>query len=208
MPYTGHYISETDVTNWPAGTTAAQKQEAIEAAEAIVEQVLGRHFYSKALDLSLNGNDKNRIFLGLNAPLLTVTTVHVFNLLMDATWYAFDIDSLYVNLDAQTGVELQYLLSETSAQGIFPRGFNNIRVVGTYGETTVPSWIKRAVRIFVEAMNDPSSYVINMQSETIGRYSYSLAAELASAEGLTGVAEVDSILKLFRSEKMPFIMAP
>ena len=44
MPYSGNYISDSDIGNWPSGTTDAEKQEAIEVAEARLEAALKRSY--------------------------------------------------------------------------------------------------------------------------------------------------------------------
>lgn len=208
MPYTGFYISDTDISTWPSGTTDAEKQAAIERAEAIVEAALKTKYRSVAFDLRLNGNDKNRLFLPLPAPIVSISEVSLNGYVFDTSDYTFDKNSIYINVGSgATDVETRYLLDNFDENAMFPRGFNNIRIKGTYGASTVPAWIKEVVKILVNDINDPTVYTHYLASESIGGYSYSLTAEFASAKGLTGIKEADDIIKLFRRKKT-ILMAP
>jgi hypothetical protein len=208
MPFTGFYISDSDITNWPSGILDAEKQAAIETSEAIVEAALRRHYRSLAFDLKINGNDQNRIFLPLKAPILTITSVQVGGLVLDSSEYAFDGNSVFINVGSgASDIETHYLLDDFSQGSIFPRGFNNIRIRGTYGTSAVPSWIKLVCKIVCEDHNDPTLYVHYMASESIGGYSYSLSPTLAGQVGMTGLKEADDIIALFRRKKA-ILMAP
>ena len=99
-------------------------------------------------------------------------------------------------------------ISSDIAEGIFPRGFNNIQVVGTYGESTIPEAIKQAGIILAEWENDPAAAAAMglMKSEKIGDYSYT---NLATAEEdvLTGVNKADILLRHYIKRKA-ILMAP
>lgn len=212
MPYSGHYISDVDVTNWQSGTSDAEKQAAIETAEAILERALGVHYYPKAFDIKINGNGKYRLFLPLASNILTVTSIHVGGIELDDTWWTWDANSVFIDLSTSgAGVgnpELEYLLSSVTSEGIFPRGYNNIRIVGTCGPAAVPAWIKKVARILVEAVNDPSLYTAYiLGSESIGTYSYSTGSGAGLPTYKTGIKEADEIIHLFRRKKI-VIMAP
>lgn len=208
MPYTGYYISDSDITTWPSGTTEAEKQAAIERAEAIVEAALRVKYRPVAFDVRINGNDKNRLFVPLPAPILTVSEVSLNGYVFDSSDYTFDNNSVFINVGSgATDVETRYLLDNFDLNAMFPRGFNNVRIKGTYGSTAVPAWIVEVVKILVNDINDPTAYTHYFASESIGGYSYSMAAELASAKGLTGIKEADDIIKLFRRKK-GIVMAP
>ena len=208
MPYTGWYISDSDILNWPSGTTDAEKQAVIETAEAIVEAALKVFYRPKAFDISLNGNDQNRLFLPLPANVLTVTEVRVHGQVLDSADWTFDKNSVFINIGSGgTDVEIRYLLDQFSTLALFPRGFNNIRIKGTYGAAAVPAWIKEAVKIVAMDHNDPTLYTHYLASESIGGYSYSITSELAGLTGMTGIKEADDLIKLFRRKKGIF-MAP
>ncbi len=215
MPYSGNYISDTDVDNWPSGTTEAEKQAVIETAEATLDAVLGAPRYQKDFDIKVNGNGKNRLFIPLNARIQSVSLIEVNGTELDAVYWDFDGASVYIDMTSSgaggnLGPERLYLLYEADQEGIFPRGYNNIRVVGKYGET-VPAWAEKAAVLLAEAQNDGTLYprMIN-GGETIGKYSY----HLNKAEGnsrpvfITGIREVDDLIRPFVGKKKITIMAP
>jgi len=95
------------------------------------------------------------------------------------------------------------------SEGLFPRGYNNIWVIGTMGESVaVPEAIKQAAVILAKWENDPTLYTYTglKKSEKIGDYSYT---NLATTEGdiLTGIMEADTFLRLYVKRK-PVLMAP
>lgn len=216
MPYQGNYINSNDVLNWPSGTTDAKEQAVIETAEAILDAALGAPQYPKAFDLRINGNGKNRLFIPLNNRILTVTAIEVGGVDLTADVWAFDGGSVFIDLSSsgQAGwasPEAMYLLTEADAVGIFPRGFNNIRIVGTCGNA-VPAWAKKAATMLAEAQNDGSLYpTYTPGSETIGRYSYSLSAPAGPKDRryfITGIKAVDDLIRPFCGKKKVTIMAP
>jgi len=91
---------------------------------------------------------------------------------------------------------------------IFPHGFNNVQVIGTHGESTVPEAIKQAGIILAEWEVDPAAHaaVGLMKSEKIGDYSYT---NLVGAEEdvLTGVNKADLLLRHYIKRKA-IMMAP
>lgn len=94
-------------------------------------------------------------------------------------------------------------------EGLFPRGYNNIQVIGTMGESgAVPEAIKQAAVILAKWENDPTLYTYMglKKSEKIGDYSYT---NLAASEGdvLTGIMEADTYLRLYVKCK-PIVLAP
>ena len=94
-------------------------------------------------------------------------------------------------------------------EGIFPRGFNNVQVIGTHGESgAVPEAIKQAGIAFAEWENDPASGAAMglMKSEKIGDYSYTNLAT-AEADVLTGIDKVDMYLRHYIKRKA-IVMAP
>lgn len=209
MPPSGHYISASDVSNWPSGITEAEQQALINVAEEIIEAATKSVYYSKTLDIKLNGNDKNRLFLPIRTKLLTVTHIYVNGIELDTSWYTWDSNSVFIDLTTSGAgacdPELKYMLNQVETEGIFPHGYNNIRITGTHGVSTIPAWVKKACAMLVESDNDPTLYEkYLLGSESIGRYSYSLGdAKLWK----TGVREVDKLINLFKSKK-GIIMTP
>jgi len=95
------------------------------------------------------------------------------------------------------------------AESIFPRGYNNVQVIGTHGESgAVPEAIKQAGIILAEWENDPAAHAAAglMKSEKIGDYSYTnmIAAE---EDVLTGVDKADLLLRHYIKRKA-IVMAP
>jgi hypothetical protein len=213
--YTGNYISDEDVDNWQSGTTDAEKQSVVEIAEAILDEALGAPRYIKSFDIKINGNGKNRLFVPLNSRIKTVTEVWVGGELLDEIYYDHDGASIFIDLSSSgvggnLGPERLYLLTEADEAGIFPRGYNNIRIKGTCGETA-PAWAKKAAVILARSQNDGSLYATYKPgSETIGRYSYSIAAGGTKDKRyfITGIEEVDNLIRPFCGKKKVTIMAP
>ena len=209
MPYQGNYINDSQIPNWPSGTTDAEKQEAIEVAEARLEAALQRSYYPKPLVIKINGNGKNRIFLPIREKIMSISSVRISGVVLDASWYTFDGASVFIDLSTSGSgpfsPELEYLLSETETEVIFPRGYNNIWIDGTCG-SPVPAWAKRAARMLVEYMNDPTLYTnYLMGSESISKYSYSFSGPATLYK--TGIREIDELIRPFCGKKA-IILAP
>jgi len=95
------------------------------------------------------------------------------------------------------------------SKGLFPRGYNNIWVIGTMGESeAVPEAIKQAAVILAKWENDPTlyTYIGAKKSEKIGDYAYTILAK-SDEEILTGIMEADTFLRLYVKRK-PVLMAP
>lgn len=95
------------------------------------------------------------------------------------------------------------------SEGIFPRGYNNVQVIGTMGESgAVPEPIKNAGIILAKWINDDTlfTFVGFKKSEKIGDYSYTNLAG-GMIDVLTGVMEADIYLNLYIKRKA-IIQAP
>lgn len=207
----GNYVTAEDIANWPSGTTADEMQAIIEKQEDLVEQICRTHFYPKAFDIELNGNDRNRLFLPLKADIITVSAVYLWGEEIDSTWYTWDAHSIYIDLREAVpfSAEMSYKLATLRTRAIFPYGYNNVRILGVYGLSVVPSWVKQVVVILVQDHNDPHMYThYNLQAETMGRYSYTLGAGTTWKESNpTGVWEADRLLRYHKRRKC-IIMSP
>ncbi len=129
----GNYIIDTDLTNWAVGATDAQKLAIIEAAEDRVERVTKDIFYPVSLDLYLDGNGKNRLHLNLFPRILNVSRIDVYGVEMSSSYYTWDDNAVYRDVNVSDSAELSWLLRQYRGTGIFPSGINNIRVRGTKG---------------------------------------------------------------------------
>lgn len=67
---TGNYIVGTDIDNWPGGTSSATKKEIVDRAEQLIESITQDYFYPKIFAIYLDGNGKDKLFLGLTPHIL------------------------------------------------------------------------------------------------------------------------------------------
>ena len=208
----GDYLCAGHIDNWPSGTTEEEQQQIINKVEQLIDKVTETKWGGEAFDIKLNGNGKNRLFLPLETDILTVTNVYIHCIELDPSWYTWDINSVYLDpCVSGAGVlspELYYRLGEAMDRGIFPRGYNNIWVKGTMGESSIPEAIKQAAVILAKWENDPTLYTYTglKKSEKIGDYAYTNLAT-SEADILTGIAEADSYLRLYVKRKA-ILMAP
>ena len=195
----GHYITALDVSNWPSGITDADKQTIIDDAESTLEAAIQTYAWPKPVDLRLDGNDRNRLFLPLPAKILTVTGIWLYGILLDPVWWDHDKNSVFISPASGSGsVELDYLLRQVESQGLFPHGIANVRICGTAGEDPVPAWAKRVAKLVAEDRNDPTLHAHKFQGERIGNYSYSRGKEADLY--WTGIIEADAIIALHRRQ--------
>ena len=209
----GDYLCAGHIDNWPSGITAEEQLQIITKVEQIIDKVTETKWGGEAFDIKLNGNGKNRLFIPLKADMLTVTHVYISCVELDSSWYTWDVNSIYldpcVSGSGSLSPELYYRLGEAMERGIFPRGYNNIWVIGTMGEMgAVPEAIKQAAVILGKWENDPTLYTYMglKKSEKIGDYAYT---NLATSEEdiLTGIMEADTFLRLYVKRK-PIVLAP
>ena len=188
----GNIISFTDVLNW-GSETEDQKIKIIAQAEELIEKITGIKFYQDNLDYLLDGNGKNRIFTGLKSPLLSISSITIFSENLDSAIYTFDDYSIFLDPSSVLNVEVKHLLREYSS--IFPRGENNVHVIGTYGYAVAPENIQKCAIMLSERSVDGSLYTHVIEgSESIGSYSYT------RKKVLTGIVEVDEILRHYISK--------
>ena len=208
----GNYVSKSDITNWPSGTSDSEKDAIIGKYETYLEKITGTQFYEKSFDLYLNGNNKNRLFLGLEADITSITEVYICGTEIPSSWYSWDADSVYLDLcgsGATVGIawgELYYKIG-LSTEGLFPRGLNNIHVVGTYGQTNLFQIAKQVVKSLVEAYNEGGITKGSLfESEKIGDYSYKYGGT-AYGKIYTGNREIDTMIDSLIRDK-PVILTP
>lgn len=209
----GNYILHIEIDNWPVGWTDAQKNAVIVRIELQLEKWTETFFYEKTLDYRLNGNNKNRLFLPLEAEIATVTNIEICGLALPTSWLDWDGNSVFLNVCGsgtfQSGysyAELSYRLLRYGEVGIFPRGYNNILVEGTYGNIEFLPIAKEACKILIEAENDPSLYKKLFKSEKIGDYSYAYGGT-GYGNVYSGIREADVLIDLLVRD-MPILQAP
>ena len=196
----GNIISETDISNFPYPTTYEEKKELIDRVEEMVHTVCGDLFYNAELDIYVDGNGKDRIFLPIRPKILEIDSVEVDDVALDTTMYSHDDNSIYLESTDITGIGMSHLIS--SVYSLFPEGLGNIHVKGHYGWAAAPVTIKRICVILAKYENDPTLYNSIIEgSESLGSYSYSFRGK-----SYTGVYEADRLIKQFISGK-PLLQA-
>jgi len=211
--YCGDYICSFDIDNWPSGSTYDDWKAIIDKVEQIIDKVCHTHFGPETFDIEINGNNKNRLFVPLKQDIITVTAVYVHCVELSMSWIDWDTSSIYIHpcpADSDgLSPELIYALGITATKGLFPFGYNNIRIVGTKGEAgTVPEAIIQAAVVLAKYENDPTLFSSSeYKSEKIGDYSYTKTDTITEAQWLTGVKEADFYLKFYIKRK-PILMAP
>lgn len=125
----GNYIHEDDIDNWPESYLDPEQQEVIDRVEQTVEKITGDYFYPKDFDIYLDGNGKNRLFLGFKPDILSISSIKVSGTTLGASWYTHDKDSVYLDSESL----LSDSLLEIEMTVLFPRGRGNIHIVGTKG---------------------------------------------------------------------------
>lgn len=182
------------------GSTTAARQETIDRAEHLVESITCDLFYAAVLLHTLDGNGKSRLFLGLTPKILTVTKVEDGGIGVPIDYIEHDGDSIFLDPNVASGDIVEYHYRMRIQECLFPVGEKNITVTGTYGHTTCPPGIKKAVIMLCEAENDSTlyqRYAPGVQSENTDGYSYARTRRYIS-----GVVEVDRVLIPFISKKM------
>ena len=113
---------------------------------------------------------------------------------LSATWYAFDVDSIYLDPQAASGNETaELMLRLRYTKSLFPKGQGNIKIVGTYGWLACPVAIKQAATILCRYENDETLYTKydDLVSEKLGDASYGRGQK----KFLTGVQEADRLVR-------------
>lgn len=109
-------------------------------------------------------------------------------------------DDLAIQHKEGAGVsDPEYLYRMRMRRALFPRGYSNVRVVGTCGWATTPEAVKQACIIICEWENDPTSHDKYFVAEKIGDYSYKLGTGF---KWVTGIYDADLLLQSYVSRRM------
>ena len=185
-----NYISISDIDNWPEGITEEEKQEVLDGVEQLVERITKDYFYAKSFNFKYNGNNRDRLYFPIRQKVLSVTAVYIDEIELPSTEWNYDENSIFASISS-TEIDPIELAEYTK---LFPRGHNNINIVGTLGWSVCPYIIKQACIILAKAENDSDLYDdYNFKSERLGEYSYSRGDEGI----LTGIPEVDRYLSKY-----------
>lgn len=184
---------EQDVSNWPAAWETVQQRRLVEEIEALVEKITHDYFYEKGFVTELDGNSKDRLFLGLTPDILSVASVEIYGTAIDPSFWTYDKNFVHISHIAASQAELSLLLKEAGIYKLFPRGIKNIRVIGTYGANACPLEIRRAVAMMIEDVHNPILYdhwIKGSESIGGGDFRYTNPEKV-----YTGIIRVDQILK-------------
>lgn len=185
------------------GSSTADRQEVIDRVEELIETLTKDYFYAKSFDEYFDGNNKNRLFLGYTADILSITVVEISGIELSSSYYTNDKKSIYLDptLAEEAYPELHLRLKWDTS--LFPLGEGNIHVTGTIGHSSRPAAIKRACIILCEYENNPTlyeGYSPNVTSEEIGE---DWGVE-TKGRYWTGVREADRILAIYIRKKTNF----
>jgi len=190
--------SGTHTLDIGSGASEAERQEIIDRAEQLIENITHDYFYAKAFAVYRDGNGKDKLFLKFIPYVLSVSEIKLFGIVLGTGWYTFNIDSVYLDPEAVTGDEYPELLFRLRYEtNLFPKGMGNVKITGTYGWASCPVAIKRAAIMLCRYENDETLYTVHsgdIKSEKLGDYSYTLFDNV-SASGFTGIDAVDKLLK-------------
>lgn len=172
------------------GESLTDRQAVIDRVEALVEKITHDYFYAKAFDIFRNGNGRNRLYLELKPRVLTVTAIKVREVEIPSTEWIFDESFVFISPTPSYPAEL--LRRE---ENLFPKGFQNIEIIGTMGYTNCPDAVKKACIILARNENDSTLYEkYEFNKESMGRvYSYDRGEE----EYLSGIIEADRYLRRY-----------
>ena len=195
----GNYVDESLIDNWADGATTAQKQAVIDRMEEQIEKITHDLFYAADFDIKLDGTGKNRLFLGLKPDIISVTSIKVLEVTLDSSWWSYDKNSVFLNLESASGqlAEKHWLLKQSQETVLFPGGYDNIHCVGTYGHSACPEAIKKTAIIMCRDDNDSTLYSHYYKGqEHLGPYSYQ-----SDEKPLTGIREADILLRCYIKAK-------
>lgn len=174
------------------GSSEADRQTIIDRVEDLIEQITKDFFYAKSFVIYLDGNDNDRLFLGLLPDVLTVTEILVFGVELSSSWWTYNNRSIYLDPEAVSG-DPELRLRLKYEQRLFPKGMGNIKVTGTHGWAVCPAAIKQAAIILCRAENDETLYTKydDLVTDKMGDASYGRGSKIF----LTGIHEADKLLR-------------
>jgi len=149
-----------DVENFPSTYDADDKRDAVDLEEERIERITHDFFYSKAFDMKMSGSGKSRIFPSVLPNILTVTAVYIWGVEIDSSLWTNDTRSIFLDLESTGGswAEFRHLQREWGSDVLFPKGHENVRIVGTYGWSSCPREIRLAAAMMVMDRFDETLY--------------------------------------------------
>lgn len=131
-----------------------------------------------------------------------VVEIKISGIKLTSSWWAFDIDSVYLDPEAVTGEaeDLPELMLRMGYETkLFPKGMGNIKITGTYGWTVCPVAIKRVAIILCRYENDGTLYTKydDLVTDKLGDMSQSRGQK----KFLTGLMEADRLIRNYIRRK-------
>lgn len=133
MAVNGHYIGDADVSNWPDGLSEAGILLIIKSVEERIHKLTKDFFYPKVFGVNLDGSGENLLNLNLIPNILSISGISLSGASLSTSYYTHDRHSVFLDSSAANEAELRYLLRRAERTSLFPRGYRNIYVSGTYG---------------------------------------------------------------------------
>lgn len=194
------YTTEAEVEKDGNSYETDDFTSAVAVADSWIDKITGDHYESTALTLTLDGSGNNLQSL-LHSTLLKVISVTSIKLLDPR-----NTDYTYDATKPEYFVYAHYLRRYYDSE-IWPTGFQNIQVIGTFGWSTVPGPIAQASTQLTRMILDPDSELdMSALSIRIGDLSFTRARyDNVDDSDMTGVPAVDRILRLYQN---PALLAP
>jgi hypothetical protein len=189
--------------------TDGQLQEIIDTYEQMVENITGDIFYSKNETIFFDGEGKQTLFFTRKTPYkcLSITSVqeveddnesNVLTTYVEGVDYKKREHAISLLRDNWESARKSLFRGEW-----FPEGERNIKVVATWGNTSCPLEIKKAVRLL--CLTDIAPGDVGLNKADLSRASWDdfsvsfrgVDSVSKKFESLTGYLDIDRILKRY-----------
>ena len=212
----GNYIDKSDLQRYGVSLgshTDTSILEFIQTAEALVERYTKTRFYSGTLTLYLDGKGSSRLWFAPTTHLkgLTITSVDIWDRDDGVSEESLDTpDDFILHASGEyllrTGGGSTKRLTEGDPYYlIWPTGEENIKVIGTFGESAVPSPIKWVCALLVAKRIDTD--FVGLHEKTSIRWPDYGETRVTSGRRLpaiTGNPNIDMILSAYKRGALMF----
>jgi len=149
-----------DVSNFPTAYEVYDKHDIVAEEEENIERITKDFFYAKAFDINLNGNGQDQIFFNFLQDCLTASALNISDVSIDSDVWTFNKRSVYLDTSTAIGslAEYRHLLKTLETTVLFPKGLQNINIVGTKGWSICPSEVRKACKMMIEDRFDTTLY--------------------------------------------------
>ena len=202
-----NYTTEVEVEKDGNSYDTPDFTVAVTMADAWIDKICVDHFLPTSLTLLIDGRGEN-ILSFLPYTLLKSITITTVKDLDD------DPDLSFTEVAHPPGkvsgnyefYKYDHFLKRADPLEIWPTGFKNIEVVGSFGWSEAPSAIMQASTLLTRMILDPDSDLdMTALSVRIGDLSYTRPQVPEDLREMTGISAVDRILRLYQN---PALMSP